>query len=79
MKQAPGFDGFPFDPFSFFQDGLAASEVDVGRGEVLQALVVAAMVVVLDKWDCSTSRMISSFSDAGYLIRRRPHPRSCFF
>jgi len=23
--------------------------------------------------------MISSFSDAGYLIRRRPHPRSCFF
>jgi hypothetical protein len=23
--------------------------------------------------------MISSFSDAGYLIRGRPHPRSCFF
>jgi hypothetical protein len=23
--------------------------------------------------------MISSFSDAGYLIPRRPHPRSCFF
>jgi hypothetical protein len=23
--------------------------------------------------------MISSFSDAGYLIRRRPHPRRCFF
>src|SRR5664280_2792012 len=29
--------------------------------------------------DCSTSRMISSFSVAGYLMRRRPHPRSCFF
>src|SRR3546814_439186 len=29
--------------------------------------------------DCSTIRMISSFSDAGYLIRRRPHPQSCFF
>ena len=27
----------------------------------------------------STSRMISSFSDAGYLILRFPHPRSCFF
>src|SRR6266403_3723855 len=27
----------------------------------------------------STSRMISSFSDAGYLIPRLPHPRSCFF
>jgi hypothetical protein len=23
--------------------------------------------------------MISAFSDAGYLIPRRPHPRSCFF
>jgi predicted permease len=23
--------------------------------------------------------MISSFSDAGYLMLRRPHPRSCFF
>ena len=31
------------------------------------------------RWDRSTSRIISSFSDAGYLIRRRPHPRSCFF
>src|ERR1700737_273712 len=29
--------------------------------------------------DCSTSRMISSFSEAGYLIPRCPHPRSCFF
>ena len=26
-----------------------------------------------------TRRMISSFSDAGYLMRRLPHPRSCFF
>ena len=31
------------------------------------------------RWDCSTSLMISSFSDAGYLILARPHPRSCFF
>ena len=29
--------------------------------------------------DCSTVLMISSFSDAGYLIRHRPHPRECFF
>ncbi len=29
--------------------------------------------------DCSTILMISSFSDAGYLMRRRPHPRACFF
>src|SRR5687768_16317189 len=32
-----------------------------------------------DRCDCSTRRMISSFSDAGYLILRRPHLRSCFF
>ncbi|VWX49366.1 hypothetical protein NOVOSPHI9U_210014 [Novosphingobium sp. 9U] len=29
--------------------------------------------------DCSTLRMILGFSDAEYLMRRRPHPRSCFF
>ena len=31
------------------------------------------------RWDCSTILMISSFSDPGYLILGRPHPRSCFF
>jgi hypothetical protein len=29
--------------------------------------------------ECSTSRMISNFSDAGYLMRRRPQPRSFTF
>ena len=29
--------------------------------------------------ELSTRRMISSFSDAGYLIRGRPYPRSRFF
>ena len=29
--------------------------------------------------DCSTRRMISSFSDAGSLMFGLPHPRSCFF
>ena len=38
MKQAPGFDGRSFDPFSLFQNGLAAPEVDVGGHEVLQAV-----------------------------------------
>ena len=49
MKQAPVFNGLSFDPFSLLQDGLAAPEVDVGGCQVLQALVVAPMVVVLDK------------------------------
>lgn len=32
------------DPFSFQQDGLAASEVDVGRRQVCGALVVSQVV-----------------------------------
>ena len=31
------------------------------------------------RWECSTGRMICSFSDAGYRIARRPHARACFF
>lgn len=49
MKQAPGFDGRSFDPFSLFQNGFTAPEVDIGRGEVLQALVIAPVVVMIDK------------------------------
>lgn len=36
-------------------------------------------VRLTDRCDCSTSRMISSFSAAGYLILGLPQPRSCFF
>jgi len=42
-------DGVSFDPFALEQDGLTASEVDVGGREVLQALVIATMIVVLDE------------------------------
>ena len=49
MKQAPGFDGFLFDPFSLFQNGLASAEVDVGRREVSQALMISPVIVVLDE------------------------------
>ena len=49
VKQAPGFDRLLFDQFSLFQDGLAVAEVDVGRCEVLQALVTTQMVVMLDE------------------------------
>jgi hypothetical protein len=44
VLQAPVFDGVAFDLLPFDQDGLAAPEVDVGGGEIAQALVVAAMV-----------------------------------
>ena len=32
-----------------------------------------------DRCDASTSRMLSSFSAAGYLIRGRPQPRHALF
>ena len=35
-----------FDPFAFEEDGLGSSEVDVGRREIAQALVIAGMVVM---------------------------------
>ena len=49
MLQAPVLDGPSFDPFPFQQDGLAPPEVDIGGGEVHEALVVAVVIVVLDK------------------------------
>ena len=41
--------GLSLDPFSSCQDGVAAAEVDVGRGEVVDALVVAVVVIVGDE------------------------------
>lgn len=38
MKQATGFDGLSFGPFSLFQDVLAAPEVDVGGRKFLKVL-----------------------------------------
>src|SRR5258705_1692482 len=129
MQAASLFDGFSFDLFPPFENGLTAPEVDVNRRQVVQALVVSRVVVVLDElldalfelsWqvvvlqqdpvfhravisldlalghrvvrpaadirvrgiesdDCSTSSMISNFSDAEYLMKRPPHPRERFF
>ena len=49
VKQASVLDGFAFDPFSFQQDGLTAAEVEVGRRQVVNALVVAQVIVVGDE------------------------------
>jgi hypothetical protein len=43
------FDGFSFDVFPPFKNGRSSAKVDVGRCQVVQALVVSAIVVVLDK------------------------------
>ena len=47
--QAPMSDGLSFDPFTLPDDGCGSAEVGVGRRHVVQALVVAPMVVVLDE------------------------------
>lgn len=49
MLQSSFADGVAFDPFSDFQNVLATAEVDVGGRQVLQALVIAAVIVVLDE------------------------------
>lgn len=49
VVQAAFFDRVSFDPFAFEQDGLSASEVDVGGSEIVEALMVTAMIVMLDE------------------------------
>jgi len=66
MKQPAVLDGFAFDPFSFQQDSLAAPEVDVARGEIVDALVVAPVVVVRDECiDLLRGRRADNSSRAG--------------
>src|SRR5215467_2068025 len=40
---------------------------------------IGASVRRIESDDCSTSSMISNFSDAEYLMKRLPHPRERFF
>ena len=47
VLQAAIGDGAAFDPFSLRKDGLAASKVDVGRGEIADAFVIARLIVML--------------------------------
>ena len=62
VKQPTVLHSLAFDPFSFQQDGLIAPEVDVGRGEIVDALVIAPVVVVRD--EC----IDLSFEIAGQII-----------
>src|SRR5438067_10862939 len=49
VLQAASSNGLSLDPFSIGQDGWTTSEVDIRRGEIVDALVVAAVVVLVDK------------------------------
>jgi hypothetical protein len=46
VLQAAVGDGLSLDPFSFCQDSATPPSEDVGGGEIVDALVVAAVVVV---------------------------------
>ena len=48
MRQASAGDGLSLDAFPLHEDCLAASEVDVGRCQIAEALVVAPVVAVGD-------------------------------
>src|SRR4051794_23648629 len=49
MQQAALLDGLSLDALAFLQDGLTTIEVDIGRSEVVQALLVTPVVVVIDE------------------------------
>ncbi len=47
--QESRFECLSFDPFSLFQNGFVAAEVDVRRCDIVQALVVAPVIVMVDE------------------------------
>ena len=47
--QAPRFECLSFDPLPLFQNGFVASEVDVSGYDVVDALMEALMIVVVDE------------------------------
>ena len=49
VLQASMFDGLSLDPFALFEDSFGSAEVGVGGCHIVEALVVAPMVIVLDE------------------------------
>jgi hypothetical protein len=49
MLHAPGFKSLLLDPLSLSQNGLSAPEVNIGRRDVVQALVISLVIVVIDE------------------------------
>ena len=47
VLQAPIFDGLSFDPFALFDDGTGSAEVGIGGCHIVQALMIALVIVVL--------------------------------
>ena len=49
VLQAPVFKGLSFDAPAFFENLPASAEVDIRRGQVLQAFVITMVIIVLDE------------------------------
>ena len=49
VQQASMLDGLAFDPFPVFDDGFGPAEVGIGGCHIVEALVVAPMIVVFDE------------------------------
>lgn len=49
MLQATIVDCKLFDPFPFLQNGLTSSEVDIRRGEIVQALMQSSKIVIVNE------------------------------
>jgi len=49
VVQAVLYDDISFVSFTFEQDGLAASDVDFGQDEIVEALAVSSTIVMLDE------------------------------
>jgi len=49
MHQAAVLDGPALDALALQQDGLPPAEIDISWGQVVQALVVAPVVILFDK------------------------------
>ena len=47
--QAALFEGLSFDPFPLVENGFVASEVDVRRCDVVQALMITLVIVMIDE------------------------------
>ena len=49
MVQATIVDCELFDPFPFLQNGLTSPEVDIRRGEIVQALMQSSKIVIVNE------------------------------
>jgi hypothetical protein len=49
MLQASGLERFALDALALGEDHLGTAEVDIGRGEIVEAPMVAGIVTVLDE------------------------------